>query len=275
MDDPSGLPLWTTVPAGMAIGAWAGFSATSGWIVVFPMLFVLGERPLFECLLASLIADWVNAAAASLLYVRRGEADLAVALRWMGVSAPLILVGVGIARVVLPRLDTVLGLAAGPVAIGMGLILLRRAWRGLGSRAPGSTNEGPPGVAAAHATALLRIGITGNGVLMGLLGQGGGLNAALLLMWLRRYPTRTSVATALALVAFSLPVGIGAYVLVVGGAPGLWAVLAPLLVASAVGSTLAAWQSGRVREHQLELVVAACVLLAGTAASIERWLLMP
>jgi uncharacterized membrane protein YfcA len=257
------------VPVGLAIGAWAGFSATSGWIVVFPMLFVVSGRPLFECLLASLVIDWLNAVAAAVFYRRRGEPDLGVALRWVGASAPLALTGVAIAWVVLPRFDAVLGGVSGPIAIGMGLILLRRA---LGPR-PGAADAGPAAVATVRGTALLRTGIAANGVMTGLIGQGGGLNVALLLMFLRGASTRVAVATALVFVAALLPIVIAAWSFVVGWTPGLWRVAAPFAVASAAGSALAAWQSARIPEQRLELVVAGCVLVAGAAATTERWLL--
>lgn len=297
MDAPSAITLWAAVPAGLAIGAWAGFSATSGWIVVFPMLFVVAERPLFECLLAALVVDWANAVAASPFYLQRGDPDLRIALRWLGVSAPLVLVGVGIALVVLPRLETVLGGASGPIAIAMGFVLLRRAWRSPDHAAEQQIAHGESiaeqrivhgettaeqrivhgestGVAALHGTALLRVGLSANAVLMGILGQSGGLNTALLLILLRRAPTRMAVATALVLAALVLPVGIGAYLVVVGSAPGLWPAVLPFATASALASGLAAWQSARIPERRLEFVVAGCVLLAGVAASLERWALV-
>ena len=255
---------------GLAIGAWAGFSATSGWIVVFPMLFVVTGRPLFECLLASLVIDWLNASTASLFYARRGEPDLRVALRWMGASAPLSLVGVGIALLVLPRFDALLGGVSGPIALGMGAILLRRALRS----GDDMKEDAPHAVATVRGTALLRAGIAANGVMTGLVGQGGGLNVAMLLMWLRGATTRVAVATALVFVATLLPIVIVAYASVVGWTPALWSVVGPFMLASAVGSALAAWQAARIPERRLELVVAGCVLLAGTAATVERFLLL-
>ncbi len=271
MDDPSGLSLWTSVPVGLAIGAWAGFSATSGWIVVFPVLFVVAERPLFECLLATLVVDWANSMTASAFYLRRGDPDLRVALRWMGASAPLVLVGVGVALAVLPHFDAVLGGVSGPIAIGMGLILLRRAWLATDHAPERLVHEEPARVATVRGTALLRVGITANGVMTGLVGQGGGLNVALLLMLLRGYPTRVAVATALLFVALLLPVAIVAYLIVVGWEPALWSTILPFALASALASGLAAWQSVRIPERRLEFIVAGCVLLAGAAATIERW----
>lgn len=274
MDDPSGFSLWTSVLAGLAVGAWAGFSATSGWVVVFPMLFVVAERPLFECLLASLVVDWANAAAASFFYVGRGDADLRVALRWMTASAPLALVGVGVALAVLPRFDAVLGGVSGPIAIGMGLILLRRAWRTPRGAAERHVDENPVRVATVRGTALLRAGIAANGVMTGLVGQGGGLNIALLLILLRGASTRVGVATALLFVTCLLPIAIVAYLIVVGWVPTLWATFVPFAVASATASGFAAWQTVRIPERPLEFVVAMCVLLAGVAASIQRWLVV-
>lgn len=275
MEASTGFPLLASVVAGLAIGAWAGFSATSGWIVVFPMLFVVAERPLFECLLASLVVDWANAVTASLFYLKRREADVRLALYWLLISAPLLLVGVAIAVVVLPRVETVLGGASGPIALAMGLVLLRRAWR-TPARSPAQhvAHDAPTAVSALHPMALLRAGLSANAVLMGLLGQSGGLNTALLLIWLRRSPTRVAVATALVLASLVLPVGIVAHAVVAEGAPGLWRALLPFAIASAAASGLAAWQSTRIPERRLEFVVAGCVLLAGVVASAERWVLI-
>ena len=236
------------------------------------MLFVVSGRPLFECLLAALVVDWANAAAASLVYVRRGDADLRVVLRWGVVSLPLIVAGVAIAHALLPRFDAVLGGAAGPIALGMGGVLLRRAWRTAEDGVSPDPEDAPAGISALHATALLRTGLTLNAVIMGLLGQSGGLNTALLLIWLRRFPTRVAVATSMLLATCVLPVGIAAWLFVVGRAPGLWGQIAPFVAASALASGVAAWQSARIPERRLEFVVAGCVLLAGAAASIERWL---
>ncbi len=272
MDDPSQLAFWASLLAGAVIGAWAGFSATSGWIVVFPLLFVVAERPLFECLLASLVVDWSCAFVAAVSYVRRGDADVGFAVRWAAISVPLVLLGVGIAVSVLPHLDSLLGGISGPIAIGMGLLLLRRAWR---SGAPPTVDaqDAQPTEGPRHATGVLRAGLVANGTLMGILGQSGGLNTALLLIWLRGKPTRAAVATAVLLGAIVLPVGIAAYLWVTAGAGGLWPVLGPFALASIAASATAAHQVAHIPERRLEFVVAFCVLLAGTVATAQRWIM--
>ena len=91
--------------------------------------------------------------------------------------------------------------------------------------------------------------------------------------WLRR-TLNPRVPVALYVIgAFVLPVGIGAYLWVTDGASGTWPVLAPFAVASVAASAIAARQAARIPERRLEFVVAACVLLAGTAATLQRWVL--
>jgi len=275
MEPAADLHLWLglALPVAVLLGAWAGLSGFSGWAVVFPILLVVWRRPLFECIAGAMCVDWANAAAAALVYAVRGDADRRTAWGWAAVSVPAVLLGVALAWHVLPHLGAALGGGAGPIALAIGAALLVRAIRHDEGEEEDEPARPPPASAASGGRrAGLRAGMLANGALIGAIGQGGGFNAAVLLLLLRGYDTRAAVATGLLVCALAAPAGLLVWLVVVAGAPGLWRIVLPFATVSALASATAAWQAARIPRRSLGFVVAGCVLLAGVVATAERWL---
>ncbi len=271
----AGDPILWMAPAGLLIGAWAGLSGYSGWPLVVPMLFVVLGRPLHESLAASMVVDCVNSASASVVYVLRGDADVATARRWVIGSVPLILLGVAVSFAWLPRFAGAAS-AAGPIAFVLGGALLVRAARspekpspvaGVGAR---SVEPLQPGTRRT----LLRGGLGLNAIGMGLVGMGGAFNVAMLMMLLRREDPLVGVGTGLLFTSLALPVALGAYLwMLQPHFIGPWRELIPFAACSAFGAGFAARQGSRIPARAVGFVVGGCVLSAGVVAMVQQWVI--
>jgi uncharacterized membrane protein YfcA len=272
-----------SAPAALLLGAWAGLSGYSGWPLAVPLLLVFVGRPLHESLAASLLIDWVNAAAASAVYALRGDADRASASRFALAGLPFVLLGVAVSFTLLQRFEHLVARGAGPVSMALGLALVARTAR-LRSGAAMLAVAGPgagvalehapsPGLSEAARRRLLGAGMALTAGAMGLVGMGGGFTAALLLILVRGDDTRAGVATGLLFTALVLPLALLAYLLLLPEPVGIWDRLLPFAGWSALGAGLAAAWGARIPSRHLGFVVGAGVLLAGLAATLQRGVL--
>jgi uncharacterized membrane protein YfcA len=259
--------LW--LPTGVLIGAWAGLSGYSAWPVVVPLLFAVLGRPLHESLVASLFIDWVNAVCASAVYLWRGDADRGTACRWAVLAAPGVLVGAGLSFTLLTPFEAWLGAGSGPVALVLGVALLARAARmGPGGEAPPLEQEM---LSTRARRTLLGAGMELNGLGIGLIGMGGGFNAAILLIVLRGDGMRAGVATGLLFSSLVLPVALVTYLLLLRLDVGVWSLAVAFAGIAGPGAALSAWLGSRIRGRDLGYAVGGCVLLAGLLATAQRW----
>lgn len=273
------------IPLSVFIGFAASAIGFTAWPLIVPVLFVFFGFDLYLTLFISLLVDCGNALVMVLKSYPHKLVDIKFGLMISAYTLIWIAIGIGFGATFIPQHQEMFRGAAGFLIILFGILFIFRGYRlkrkiSAGTHEPGSVFHSPEahrqGLGICRSR-LIYPAAAAMGLQTGLVGIGGGMGHAVILMACLSYPTMMATGTAM-LITFcaTLFAAAGMFLQIPGGTfdNTFLFLLTPLMVAMSMsGTRLGAKISHALTDDQVNYFIGGIVVVAGVLAMWQKFLL--
>jgi len=273
------------IPLSVFIGFAASAIGFTAWPLIVPVLFVFFGFDLYLTLFISLLVDCGNALVMVLKSYPQGLVDVKFGLMMAAYVLIWIAIGIGLGAAFIPQHQEMFRGAAGFLIIIFGVLFIFRGYRlkrriSAGTHDPGAVLHFPKthrqGLGICRSR-LIYPAAAAMGLQTGLIGIGGGMGHAVILMVCLSYPTMMATGTAM-LITFcaTLCAAAGIFLQIPGGTfdNTFLFLLIPLMAAmSMLGTRLGARIAHSLTDDKVNYFIGAIVVAAGVLAVWQKFLL--
>jgi uncharacterized membrane protein YfcA len=284
--DPTLLTLLLlSIPIGILAGLGASVIGLTAWPLVFPLFLLVGNFSLHEALLSSMIIDLIHAVILTIYYQRKPA--VGVDFRYgmqLGLTSGLVAIITAI--IAFSFLEQYSGLfkgGAGIINLLFGVIFifqaLKRRKQFMKSQEEAHLSEDEPhtskwyqNLSDKRKDTIIFSFILIQGFATGLIGVGGAMNIALVLIILLGYPALRAVGTAMTTSAIMLSALVVTYLILLNFVITYWYIVVIYIIVGSISCIAGVIRAQNIGEWQLLLLIGLVVVSAAVLAIFQIYL---